>query len=228
MATLNIYIDESGDFVFTPHGSRYFILTALSAIDCPTMLAEFFLLKHAVGCEEFHATEDLQATRDLVYELLERHCSHGCLSIDSVIAQKNKVNPSIREAAIFYTKLLRILLRWTLRQWTAGSIDRINVWIARIGTHKKKAIFEKTIKTYLSNSLETRIPYGIFVHSAASHPMLQVADYCCWAVAKKWKDRELRPYHKIRSALKTEFEVFRAGTTEYYQKDDPLAYPSRR
>lgn len=49
-----------------------------------------------------------------------------------------------------------------------------------------------------------------------SHPLLQVADYCCWAVAKKWKDGELRPYEKIRKAIKTEFDIFRTGTTEYY------------
>jgi hypothetical protein len=91
MATLNIFIDESGSFDFTPKGSRYFILTALATVDCSTMLPEFFALKHELGCEEFHATEDTQATRDRMYDLLERHCSHNCFTLDSIIAQKNKV-----------------------------------------------------------------------------------------------------------------------------------------
>jgi hypothetical protein len=216
VATLNIFIDESGDFVFTPKGSRYFLLTAVAALDCPTVLADFFAVKHMVCCEEFHATEDRQSTRDLMYGFLERHAEHGCFSIDSIIAQKNRVNPSIQEDASFYARLLRILLRWVFRSRTTASIDAINVWAARIGTHKKKAMFERTVKTYLSHELQHRIPYSLMIHSAASHPMLQMADYCCWAVAKKWKDRELRPYQKIQAALKTEFEIFRRGRTEYY------------
>jgi Protein of unknown function (DUF3800) len=216
MATLNIFIDESGSFDFTPKGSKYFILTAIAAIDCDTMFPEFFKLKHELGCEEFHATEDPQSTRDQMYDLIERHCAHGCFSVDSIIAQKNKVNPAIREDAVFYSKLLRILLKWVFRYWTTHDIEGINIWAARIGTHKKKAVFEKTIKAYLAHDLEAPIPYKLLIHASTSHPLLQVADYCCWAVAKKWKDNELRPYQKIRRALKTEREVFRRGTTEYY------------
>jgi hypothetical protein len=72
------------------------------------------------------------------------------------------------------------------------------------------------VKAYLAHHLETRVPYQLLIHGSASHPLLQIADYCCWAVAKKWKDNELRPYRKIQSVLKTEFEVFRRGATEYY------------
>jgi Protein of unknown function (DUF3800) len=216
MVTLNIFIDESGSFDFTPKGSKHFILTAVAASDCATIFPDFFSLKHDIGCEEFHATEDKQDIRDRMYSLLERHCAHGCFSIDSIIAQKNRVNPTIREDAVFYAKLLRILLRWVFRYRATGQIERINVWAARIGTHRKKAVFEKAVKTYLAHDLDARIPYKLLIHGSASHPMLQVADYCCWAVAKKWKDGELRPYHKIQRALKTEFEVFRGGVTEYY------------
>jgi len=180
------------------------------------MYPEFFNLKHELGYEEFHATEDLQPVRNQVYDLLESHCAHGCLSIDSIIAQKNKVNPAIREDAVFYARLLRILLKRVFRQRATGDVDRINVWAARIGTHRKKVVFEKTVKTYLANDLRSKIPYNLLIHSASSHPLLQMADYCCWAVAKKWKDNERRPYQKIRQALKTEFEVFRRGATEYY------------
>lgn len=216
MATLNIFIDESGSFDFTPKGSKYFILTALATVDCASMLPEFFSLKHELGCEAFHATEDSQATRDQMYNLLERHCSHDCFTLDSIIAQKNKVNPVIREDAVFYAKMLRILLRWVFRTRTAREVDNINVWAARIGVQKKKAVFEKTVKTYLTHDLPSRVPYQLLMHASASHPLLQAADYCCWAVAKKWKDNEIRPYQKIRKALKTEFEVFRRGTMEYY------------
>lgn len=216
VATLDVFIDESGTFDFTPNGSRYFILTAVTTIGCETVFSEFFELKHAIGCEELHATEDEQSTRNQMYDFLERHCNHGCFRIDSVIAQKNKVHPRLREDAVFYAKLLRVLLRLVFRHRAMDGIDRINVWAARIGTKRKKAVFEKAIKMYLVNTLDRGIPYRLLIHSAASHPLLQVADYCCWAVAKKWKDRELRPYQKIRSALRAELDVFRRGKAEYY------------
>jgi hypothetical protein len=216
MATLNIYIDESGTFDFTPKGSKYFILTAVSAIDCPALLPDFFVLKHELGVEEFHATEDSQAKRDRMYGILEQHCHHGCFEIDSIIAQKNRANPVIREADEFYARLLRILLKRVFRSRATDGIDHINVWAARIGTHKKKSLFEKTVKTYLAHGLKARLPYALLIHASASHPLLQVADYCCWAIAKKWKDGEMRPYQKIHKAVKTEFEVFRGGAKEYY------------
>lgn len=216
MATLNIYIDESGTFDFTPKGSKYFILTAVATTECPALLSDFFGLKHELGCEELHATEDKQATRDMMYAMLEQHCEHGCFTIDSIIAQKNRTNPVIREADVFYAKLLRILLRRVFRNRATCNIDHINVWAARIGIRRKKSLFEKTVKTYLAHGLKTRIPYRLLIHASASHPLLQVADYCCWAVAKKWKDGETRPHQKIRRALKTEFEVFRGRLREYY------------
>ncbi len=54
------------------------------------------------------------------------------------------------------------------------------------------------------------------MHSSTSHPMLQVADYCCWAINRKWKDGDLRSFSKIESVVLTEFDVFRGGKKEYY------------
>jgi hypothetical protein len=221
MSTLHIFIDESGNFDFTPKGSRYFILTAVSTVGCGPLYSGFYELKHelagsGIDVEEFHATEDKQPIRDRMYDFLEGHCAHSCFTVDSVIAQKNKANPSIREPPDFYARMLKILLQYVLRSRVSDGIEKVVVWAAQIHTHRKRAAFEKTVKTYLTREMEVRVPYSIFLHGSVSHPLLQVADYCCWAVAKKWKDNELRPYEKIRQAIKTEFEVFRIGSTEYY------------
>lgn len=223
--TLNVFIDESGTFDFSPKGSKYFILTAVSARGCSSIFNDYFAMKHgmaAAGLEigdEFHATEDRQVVRNQVYELLARHCEHECFCIDSIIAQKNKVNPSIREEHVFYAKLLRILLRWIFRNHNGSGVEHINIWTARIGVRKKKNIFESTVKTYLGNDLDITIPYRLLLHASAAHPMLQVADYCCWAIAKKWKDGDLRSYEKIKSAVRTEFDAFRWGKTVYYRPE---------
>jgi hypothetical protein len=217
----HIFIDESGNFDFSPKGSRYFILTALSTVSCNELFGGYFRLRHSLAgegldIEEFHAAEDKQAVRDKVYDLLEEHCGHECFAVDSIVAQKNKANPSIREDSDFYAMLLKILLGFLFTYKTAADVECLCVWAARIRTARKRSVFEKTVKHYLTNELPARVPYHIFLHNSASHPMLQAADYCCWAEAKKWKDGELRPYERIRKAVRTEFDVFRLGRTEYY------------
>jgi uncharacterized protein DUF3800 len=218
---LNIFIDESGNFDFSPNGTRHFLLTAVSTTDCPDLFSGYYQLRHRIAAtgldlEELHATEDRQVVRNQVFDLLSEHVAHGCFSVDAVIAQKNKVNPAIREETVFYPRLLKILLSWVFRQRTDGGIDRVNVWAARIGTKKKRAAFERAIKSYLGNELNAELPYDIFIHSSSSHPMLQVADYCCWAINRKWKDGEVRHYSRIQRAVLTEFDVFRVGRKEYY------------
>jgi hypothetical protein len=218
---LNIFIDESGNFDFSPNGTKFFILTAVSTTECPELLAGCLRLRHRIAAtgldlEEFHATEDRQAVRDQMFGLLEGHVAHQCFKVDALIAQKNKTHPTIREETVFYSKLLKTLLHWLFCHRTHAAVERINVWAARIGTRKKRVAFEKAVKSYLTQELKTSLPYDIFMHSSASHPMLQVADYCCWAINRKWKDGDLRPYSRIRRAVFTEFDIFRNGDTEYY------------
>jgi hypothetical protein len=219
---LNIFIDESGNFDFSPNGTKFFILTAVSTTDCPALLSGCLRLRHRIAAggldlEEFHATEDRQVVRDQMFGLLEEHIAHRCFTIDAIIARKNRANPSIRDETVFYPRLLKILLRWIFCHRTDDEVDRINVWAARIGTKKKRVSFEKAVKSYLANELEAGvIPYDVFMHSSVSHPMLQVADYCCWSINRKWKDGDLRPYSKLQSAVLTEFDVFLSGKKEYY------------
>ncbi|HEX7185483.1 MAG TPA: DUF3800 domain-containing protein [Thermoanaerobaculia bacterium] len=126
MPVLHIFLDESGNFDFTPKGSRYFVLTAVSTTGCGPLYGDYYDLKHGlaaegVDIEAFHATEDKQAIRDKMYGFLEAHCAHECIAIDSVIAQKNKANPSIREAPDFYARLLKVLLEYVFAPAFAGS-----------------------------------------------------------------------------------------------------------
>jgi hypothetical protein len=112
--------------------------------------------------------------------------------------------------------MLRVLLRWVVKYRVPADAEKILIWTARIGTNRRRHAFEKAVRTSLARDLPGRIPYDLFIHSSASHPMLQVADYCCWAVAKKWKDGELRPYAKIQSAILSELEIFRREGKEYF------------
>ena len=96
MRTLFIFIDESCNFDFSQKGTKYFVLSAISTL---TPLGKerleeikYELMKNGTNLEYFHAAEDRQAVRNQVYSFIENLKD---IEIDSVIAQKNKTNPSL-------------------------------------------------------------------------------------------------------------------------------------
>ena len=220
-AVLKIFIDESGNFDFSPGGTRYFVLSAVSTLGCADLGKELHELKHALAAggddrQRFHATEDLQSVRDAVFTILEDHTKHECFNVDAVVVQKNKTNPRIRELETFYPRILKILLQYILRRWEGGSPRRIVVWTDQIGHKRKRRVVEKAIKTYLANELRVRLPYHLYHHSSASEWWLQAADYCGWSVYKKWTDGETRPFARIAQRVSSQFDVFAQGSTMYY------------
>ena len=51
---------------------------------------------------------------------------------------------------------------------------------------------------------------------AASDPCLQVADYCCWAIGRKWERGDTRSYDLIATKIQSEFDLFRRGAARHY------------
>ena len=49
-----------------------------------------------------------------------------------------------------------------------------------------------------------------------SHFGLQIADYCCWAIQRKWVKVQLAWYDRIKMAIRHELEVFQHGTEYFY------------
>ncbi len=220
MPALNVFIDESGDFEFSPKGSRLFVLTAVSTSGCEGLLKDYFELKQhlalsGAGLERFHATNDSIATRGAFFDFIAQHVDHRCVRVDSVIARKNRANPVVREPEVFYSMMLKFLLKWIFARHQATA-DALLVWTDLLPKRKKRETFEKAVKTYLAKELQTHAPYQLHHHSSASHPLLQVADYCCWAVSRKWRGEEGHHFDKIRSAVASEFDVFERGRIEYY------------
>ncbi|CAA9356961.1 MAG: hypothetical protein AVDCRST_MAG68-4095 [uncultured Gemmatimonadetes bacterium] len=51
---------------------------------------------------------------------------------------------------------------------------------------------------------------------AQSDPCLQVADYCCWAMRRKWEMGDLRSYDLIREKIGLEREAWAERTLLHY------------
>lgn len=217
---LYVFLDESGDFNFTASGSRFFLLTSVTK-ERPFMAfrdlhdLRYDFLERGVEVDEyFHATEDKQVVRDGVFDIIQRHLPG--IRIDSLIVEKRKTGPALRATERFYPEMLGYLLRFVLRQQNLKQYDEVLVFPASLHTGKQMRAVQKAVKSTLSLMLPKGLKYRLIYQSAKSNFDLQIADYCTWAIFKKWANNELRPYKIIAPAVSSEFDIFQRGTTLYY------------
>lgn len=217
MITLYIFIDESGDWDFSPSGSKYLIWGSLSMLQPSEIVKALLDLKANLNyagedVEYFHASEDRQGIRDQVFQLLSKE--H--FDADFVIVEKRKANPTLQDMRKLYPKIATILLKYVLWRYlnSAEEIDRIIIFTDRLPKRKKEAI-EKALKQGI-RSLVGRVRFHIYHHSSPSHFGLQAIDYCVWAVFRKWERDDHRSYNLIANKVRSEFDVFHHGDTFYY------------
>ena len=186
------------------------------------MCEEFHKLKHTLnvdgdGLEVFHATEDKQVVRDQVYNIL----NNNDFEIDSVIVEKAKTHPSLRNNVQFYTRFDSALLQYILNRYDENRIGKIIIYLSKINLSRRTEALIKSIKIFLARQYNhNKKPYHIYFHNSESNFYLQAADYCCWAIYKKYGDwkisSDLRPYNLVKRNIKSEFDIFSSGATYYY------------
>ena len=227
MRTLFIFIDESGNFDFSPEGTKYFVLSAVSTLNPlgkeKLEKIKYDLMENEIDLEYFHAAEDKQSVRDLVYSFIENMKD---IEIDSVIVQKNKTNPSLyvsekkkksKKGGKLYTITLRTLLQYIFCRYdTSVKVNQVVIVLSSIFDANKRELIKKTIKIYLKQIFSN--PFYLYFHENRSDKNTQIADYCCWAIYRKWTDGEIRPYNAVNKGnkIKSEFDIFETGKTIYY------------
>jgi len=151
--------------------------------------------------------------------------------VHSVIARKNKTNPSLyKESYIksksgclvervtglgLYRKLCENLLQYVFRG-KKNEVNKIIIVLGSLFVGDKKKILLSTLKHFLKNNFEG-IPFEIYSHPSCADLNCQLADYCCWAVAVKADRKENRPFNIIKSQVKSVFDIFKNGDKEYYK-----------
>lgn len=233
--TLYIFIDESGNFDFSPKGTKHYVVNALATFE-PVMQREelvryrYELLREGYDQEYFHASEDQQFVRDEVFRLLGR--LQGLYELHTVWVQKNKAHPSLYEESYekkgrvitrttglkLYQKLNECLLRYIF-QGKGGAVDRIVVVIGSLFTGEKKKVFLKTLKHYLKTNFPG-VEFDVYCHPVGSDLNCQLADYCSWAQYVRLERGETRPYSVIAPSVKSNFDYFGTGTTLFYEYDE--------
>ena len=216
---LYVFLDEGGDFNFSATGTRFFTLTTITTTrpfpwDTPLLSLKFDLIEVGLDIEYFRASEDRQAVRDQVFEIIGNTLL--TVRIDSLIIEKRKTGPSLQVLEKFYPRMIGYLLQYVLDPQNLGDITEVIVITDRIPVSKKQEAVEKAVKQKLSNMLPSGMRYSILHHASKSCVSLQIADYCNWAVFRKWEREDLRSYELIRSGIQSEFDIFQSGTRYYY------------
>lgn len=236
--TLYVFIDESGNFDFSsnPKGTKSFVLTALVTFDPLPFREELIrlrydILQEGVDHEYFHATEDRQLDRDRVFAIIEK-LKESC-EVHSVVARKNRVHPSLYRDGVehngkivrgmkgsgLYELLCKNLLSYVFRG-KVGKVGKIVVVLSALYTGEKKKIILHSIKKHIKANFPS-VRFEIFTHASAADLNCQIADYCCWAIFVKIERQEKRPLAVLGNMLKSYFDIFKNGDTEYYQYEKP-------
>jgi len=217
MADIYVFADEAGNFDFSRgrDATRYFILTTVTMSDCSIGERLLELRRNLTwrGYElpnAFHAAEDAQVVRDEVFELI----AQGDYRIDATIFDKPKAQPQLQSESRLYKMAWYLHFKYVAPR-IATNADRLMVTAASIGTKTRRKRFHDALRDVVQQ-VSTANSFQTAFWLAESDPCLQVADYCCWAVQRKWERADDRSYQLIRSKVRTAKDIWWVGRKTYY------------
>ena len=204
-----IFLDESGNLDFGASGSRYFVLTSVGMRRPFPSVAALDAYKHdciesGTDIEYFHCYRDRKEVRNVVFDLIAAHL--GRVHIDCLVIEKSRIIPALQEDVRFYPAMLNRLLKLVLAAEVNGNAEQVVVITDTIPVNRKRRAVESAVRIALPKFLPPGMQYRIFHHQSRSHYGLQMADYCCWAIFRKWQKGESIWYDRIRSAIRRELE----------------------
>lgn len=216
-----IFADEAGDFTFNrEHNvSKFFILCTVLMDECEVATDLLRLRRqlawdgHELG-EYFHATTDKQAVRNAVFDTIMRRP----FSVQSTIMEKCKAQPQTRTTrARFYQYGYFYHFKFGPTKHLNGSKDEALVTTASLGTKKERQAFQDAVADVMRQTKKVKDWRADFMPCQAD-PCLQVADYCAWAIQRKYESggKDCRSYDIIKDRITHEYDLFGRGLTTYY------------
>ena len=172
------------------------------------------LLEFGIDLQQFHCTDDNKHIRTKVFDIISN--SLRSIRIDSIIVEKSKTGPALQQVDKFYSRMLGYLVKYIVENIDKKNIGEVIIITDSIPIKKKRDAVVGAVKITLASILDGRIAYKIMHHESKSIFGLQVADYCNWAIGKKWSAGDTNYYDKIKDSIKSEFDIFRSGATHYY------------
>jgi hypothetical protein len=219
VSNVRLFADETGNFDFSRgHGaSKYFGVGTLimKEADSVAMSAELSDLRYRLTMDGkcdgrcFHATTDRQGVRDEVFSLLMGYD----FEFDVTMLEKSKALPRIRLNEPTFFKYA-----WYYHfKYQAPRLrrDELIVIAADLNIKKQRSGFQSAITDVVAQCMPGQRHHVGFWPSESEHG-LQAADYCLWAIQRKFERNDKRSYEIIKSKVRSEFDLFRSGTTHHY------------
>ena len=206
MARKYVFVDEAGDFAFTASGSKYFILTSVTLEACTAGDELLELRRNLVWegieiADAFHATTDVQAVRDRVFTLLSRHD----FRVDATVFEKRRTPSHLRSEEALYELAWYLHMRHVAPQ-VAARDDELMVVGASFSTRARRKALGHAVAGVVRRTATCAVARTAY-WPAASDPCLQIADYCCWAIQRKWERNDARSYVLIAGKIHSEHPV---------------------
>ncbi|NKW71770.1 DUF3800 domain-containing protein [Rhodobacteraceae bacterium R_SAG10] len=215
---LYIFADEAGCFTFNrkQNVSRYFILCTICCKDSE-IAKDLIDLRRRLALDGyelggyFHASADKQTVRDHVFNVLLKHE----FSIQATVMEKSKAQAHIRiDEPTFYKYGWYYHFKNGVRlQIPEGT--RTLITAASLGTGKERRAFKSSVDDVLAQTMNTP-EWKTDFPPAGSDPCVQAADYCAWAIQRKWERNDTRSYDYIKDKITYEYDLWLHGTTHYY------------
>ncbi len=214
-----IFLDEAGNLDFSERGTCYFVLTSVGMerpfqMHNPLDAYKYDCLEYGLENEHFHCADDNKHVRGKVFNIIASHI--GAMNIDSLIVEKRKAGPALTADMRFYPEMPGYLLKHVLSRKSNAEVEEVIVITDTLPLRKKRQAIEKAVKLTVAKMLPQGRKHRVLHHDSRSHYGLQIADYCCWAVFRKHERGETIHYDRIRRAVRSEFDIFRTGTTYDY------------
>lgn len=196
--------------------SRYFILCTV-LMDDFDIAADLLTLRRKLAWDGyelgdgFHASEDKQAVRDRVFETILRRP----FSVQATIMEKSKAQPQTRVSKpMFYQYGYFFHFKHGVTR-LLGADSEVLVTTASLGTRKERTAFESAVGDVMRQTKKSKAWKADFLPSS-SDPCLQVADYCAWAIMRKWERGDTKSYQLISDRITYEYDLFAPGRHHYY------------
>jgi hypothetical protein len=214
--TLFIFIDESGNFDFSNRGTEHFVMAGvatLSPIESAAAMhrLRYQLLAQGVDVPSFHAAEDRQFIRDVVYETLAR--SRGLLA-HAIYGEKRRAAPQLQSDSQLHSLFGRALIRYFLHVFHGFEYQQVVVIFDQALTKRKQGDFQGFIKSELKTLGK---PFHVYFQRMMTDMNGQIADYVAWSKFVQLERSEQRPWANLGGTLApSDFNIFRNGHTVYY------------
>lgn len=204
-----VFADEAGNFDFSSHrgASKYFTIASITLTDC-SIGGELLELRRDLAwrgkhlTEVFHATDDPQSVRDEVFAII----AAADFRIDATLLEKSKAYDYLRSEMRLY-KLAWFLHFKHVAPQIVNTQDRLLVVAAGFGVKRQRADFRDAVHDVVNQVSKCR-SHQVAAWPANHDPCLQIADYCTWAIQRKWERGDTRSYDLIAEKIASEKDIW--------------------